>query len=269
MLPSEENIPIEIQVKNKSPHPESTLLFAVPGPGLAATLAARYTAKSLQAVPSGPVYTDEYPLAAVFHDGVAAHPVGLQVADSPKLLYLESDVPLPGKVADDLATKMWYEYNDVIDEAIFLTVLPRPETDSEDEEVNFPDSLRGIATTEHMAARLDAAGIKPMEGSGVFGRAPGVFLQKWKHAHENAALLAVPSSPRSPDPDAAEMLIKDGLEPLLDIEVDTSSLGEDTGALQERLVRLMNGMEIGTKQALHTGGDGVQDQLKSENKGYQ
>jgi uncharacterized protein len=204
-----------------------TLIEGLPGHGLVAAIAVDQITRQLDLTHHGSIRSDTFPAVASFHDGRLRDIVRVY-AGSPGVMTLQADVPLPERAYRAMASSVLTELATEFERAIFLAGAPA-QSESEIGDV------MGVATTDGIEADLEAAGIALAEGSGVIGGVTGALVSACHHAAVPAAVLVVKAHPYVPDPAAAQAVIDEALEPLVDFDIDTTELAEQADHIQEQL----------------------------------
>lgn len=159
------------------------------------------------------------PMAAYRANESAVRPPVQLYADAENdLLVLSSDIPISPSSAPAFADCIvdWLRGQKVA--PIFLAGLDGM-TDL-DENARSRD-LYGISTGDGDAL-LDAAGIDPPQQPGVVTGPTGALLERASEVGIDGVGLLVESGGEFPDIDAAEIVIDDGIEPLVGVEIDTT-----------------------------------------------
>jgi uncharacterized protein len=210
-----------------------TLVEGLPGAGLVGKIATDHLIETLEMEWVGACHCDGLPKVAVYRAGSATTmpPVRVYADEANDLLALQADVPVsPTQAADftDCVTA-WLESEDIF--PVYLSGLP--------EEKNGVPSVYGIATGNGRT-RLEAAGIEPPTEAGFVSGPTGALVHAANARKLNGAGLIVETEARFPDPEAARALLVNGIEPLVDIDIDTDALvdhAEEIRKARERLAR--------------------------------
>ena len=166
-------------------------------------------------------------------------PVRLYVDADHDLLALQSDVPIKPKAATAFANCVtgWFEEEAVL--PIYISGLPR--------QVESEPALYGVGAGGG-AERLTAAGIETPAETGLVSGPTGALLA---HAVENdttAVGVVVESDPQFPDPDAATAVIERGIEPIADLDVDTTELSDKAAEIEEARKRLLKKVQQASEE---------------------
>ena len=207
-----------------------TLIEGLPGHGLVASIAVDQITEQLGMQYFGTLYDETFPQVITFQDGMARDPVRVYATPEQGLLTLQSDLAIPYSAFSSLAAGL-FETVDGFGEAIFLAGAPA-EYESE------RGAVMGIATTDEMKARLQAADIELAADPGVIGGVTGALAQTCHHRSIPTAVLVVKSHPYLPDPGAAQALIESALEPLVDFDIDTTELEKQAEEIQARMQQI-------------------------------
>jgi uncharacterized protein len=213
-----------------------TMVEGLPGVGLVGKIAADHLVEEFGMAHYANVHCSGIPAVAVYHetDATLRPPVRLYADADRALLVLQSDVPITPQAAREFADCIgdWFDEDGVF--PIYLSGIAREKSDA-------PPALYGVGVGEGLS-RLDAVGIDVPSETGLVSGPTGALLNDAVE-HDRAAVgLVVESDPRFPDPEAARVLIKEGIEPLADVDVDVDDLvdrAEEIRAAKERLAKRM------------------------------
>lgn len=213
------------------------LIEGLPGIGLVGKIAADHMVETFDMTHYGNVLCESLPRVAVYgeQDPTLSPPVRLYADPEHDLLVLQSDVPIAPNAAADFAgcVSSWQRDRDVM--PIYLSGMPV------DKDETIP-SLYGVASGDG-AALLDEAGIERPTTDGLVSGPTGALLHESVAYHLTAVGLIVESDPQFPDPEAARALIKDGIEPLTGVTVDTDDLVEHAEEIREAKEQLAKRMQ--------------------------
>jgi len=118
---------------------------------------------------------------------------------------------------------------------IYLSGLPA-ERDEEE------PGLYGIATGNGGGERLEAADIAIPSEDGVITGPTGALINRAAQEDYGSLGLVVECSPQFPDPEAASVLLEDGIAPVTGLEIDVTELvdrAEEIRAKREQLAQQM------------------------------
>jgi len=212
-----------------------TLVEGLPGVGLVGKIAADHLVDALEMTHYASCHCDGLPEIAVFEESAREYrpPVRLYADESRDLLVLQSDVPVSPSAADQFAGCLtgWLADRDAT--PLYLSGLPT-------EKDGVPE-LSGIACGD-AGGILDEHGIPAPAEGGVVSGPTGALLYQADRSDLDAVGLVVESSKNFPDPEAARVLLVDGIEPIADIDVDTDRLvdqAEEISQAREDLARRM------------------------------
>lgn len=96
--------------------------------------------------------------------------------------------------------------------------------------------------TGRAKSRLEAQNLAPPVERGAISGPTGALLYDVSRQSVDSPGLIVEASPKFPDPTAAKTLLEAGIEPIADIEVETSSLlerAEEIRKVRKQLARQM------------------------------
>ncbi|AKH97049.1 proteasome assembly chaperone family protein [Halanaeroarchaeum sulfurireducens] len=213
------------------PANEPTLIEGLPGHGLVASIAVDQLTQQLDLEHHGNIYADEFPPVVTFEDGMVRDPVRVYGGKNPDVMTLKSDMPLPPNSFEPLSKCVLHDLSEEFDQAIFLAGAP---AESEDER----GEVTGVATTERMREKLQEANIELASEPGLVGGVTGALVRECFHGDVPSAVLIVKSHPFLPDPGAAQEVIENALEPLVDFDIDTSELEQQAEEIQKRMAQV-------------------------------
>lgn len=208
-----------------------TLIEGLPGHGLVASIAVDQITRQLDLRHHGNIVSDDFPPVVTFQDGLVHDLVRVYEGADPDVLTLQSDLALPPYSFESLARCVIGEFAEEFERAIFLTGVPA------ESESRIGD-IAGVGTTEAMRDELETAGVPRAGDPGLVGGVTGAIVKECYHADVPAIVLVVRAHPFLPDPGAAQRVIEEALEPLVDFDIDTTELQEQADQIQEQMQQL-------------------------------
>lgn len=219
------------------------LVEGLPGIGLVGKIAADHVAETLGMTHYANALCESLPRVAVYEDQDPAlsPPVRLYAAPEEDLLVLQSDVPIAPRAAAEFAgcISSWQREQNVT--PIYLSGRPI----EKDETV---PAMYGVAAGDG-ATLLEGAGIDHPNENGLVSGPTGALLHESIANDLTAVGLVVESDPQFPDPEAARVLIKEGIEPLTGVAVDTDDLVEHAEEIREAKEQLARRMQESDNEA--------------------
>jgi uncharacterized protein len=207
----------------------------LPGIGLVGKIAADHLVDTFDMVEYATIHCDGLPEVAVFAEGESTYrpPVRIYADEERDLLVLQSDVPVSPSAADEFAGCLagWLADHDAL--PLFLSGLPA-------EKEGVPD-LSGVAS-DGAADLLSEYDIDAPTESGVISGPTGALLYESERVGLPALGLVVEANQNFPDPEAARVLLLEGIEPVAGVSVETESLveqAEEVSAAREKLAKQM------------------------------
>lgn len=226
----------------------ATLIEGLPGLGLVASIAVDQITEQLALEHHGNITHPTFPPVVTFESGLVRDPVRVYAGEDPGVLTLQSDLALPPQTFDPLSAGVLEELDDEFERAIFLAGAPA-ESDSQRGDV------KGVATVTKMRDALERANVPLAAEPGLVGGVTGALVQACFHADIPAAVLIVQAHPYLPDPAAAQSVIENALEPLVDFDIDTTELEKQAEEIQTRMQQIAAQYQ----QMVETEGGGPQE----------
>ncbi|EJN61156.1 proteasome assembly chaperone family protein [Halogranum rubrum] len=216
---------------------EPMMVEGLPGVGLVGKIAADHLVDEFEMVHYANVHCNGIPRVAVYADDDAElrTPVRIYADEERDLLVLQSDVPIHPQAATEFATciRSWFEEDGVV--PIFLSGIGEEKSDD-------VPALYGVATGEG-TTHLEQAGIGRPTEVGIVTGPTGALMNHVLEHHLTSIGLVVESDPQFPDPEAARVIIKDGIEPLTGIECPVDDLVNHTEEIREAKQRFAQRMQ--------------------------
>lgn len=215
-----------------------TLVEGLPGLGLVGKIATDHIVEKCEMTYYASFDCEGLPRIAVYDEGDRRlqPPVRLYADEERDLVALKSDVPVSADTAPQFAdcAVSWMLNHDAT--PLFMSGLPHQK-----EAGQVPD-LYGVATGAG-GNLLDEHDIGTPPEAGAVGGPTGALLADAADADLDAVGLIVQSDPRFPDPEAARVLIEDGISRLTDIDVPTDDLVERAEEIREQKEQLAQRMQ--------------------------
>lgn len=225
---------------------QPTLIEGLPGFGLVSAIAVDQITTQLDLEQHGTITSDSFPPAITFEDGLVHDLVRVYAGADPAVMTLQSDLALPYEAFDPLSQCVINDLADEFDRAVFLAGSP---VETEDD----IGDVIGVGTTKEIRADLTAAGITVPDDPGIIGGITGALAKECYHASVPAAVLIVGSHPFLPDPKAASAVIETAVEPLVDFDIDTAELLEQSDEIQRQLQQIAEQYQQMSQEQLDTG----------------
>ncbi|ELZ17331.1 hypothetical protein C477_13910 [Haloterrigena salina JCM 13891] len=236
------------QIRQQGPEmdlEEPVLVEGFPGLGLVGKIATDHLIEELDMRYYASVDCGGLPRVGVYRGGdrTARPPVRIHASEEHDLLALRSDAPIKsdavGSVAECLTE--WIVGQDAL--PLYLSGLPA-EREGEDE----PD-IYGIGTG-NAAERLEERGIAMPPEDGVVTGPTGALINRAAQRGYDSVGLVVESSPQFPDPEAASVLLEDGVCPIADVEVEVQELLDRAAEIREKREQFAQQMQqIGQEES--------------------
>lgn len=218
-----------IELRAESIELESpTLVEGLPGVGLVGKIATDHLIDEFDMTYYASVHCEGLPQLGTYQEGdtTVRPPVRIYADEQRDLLALQSDVPISATAADSFTSCVTSWLDDENASPIYLSGLAV-------EEPSTPPELFGIATGDG-ASLLDEIDAGPPNEDGAVGGPTGALLCRAAELERDSVGLIVETNPQFPDPEGARVLIKEGVAPLAEIDVDVQELVEQADQIQEQ-----------------------------------
>ncbi|PSQ46407.1 3-isopropylmalate dehydratase [Halobacteriales archaeon SW_7_65_23] len=221
------------------------LVEGLPGVGLVGKIAADHLVRTYEMEHYASCHCEGLPKVAVYREGESAvkPPVRIYADEKRDLLVLQSDVPVSPERASSFSGCVtgWLAEQDVL--PIYISGLPA-------EKDGVPE-MYGISTggADQLLAEHGIA--EPSE-SGLVSGPTGALLSDANSAGIDSVGLIVQANKQFPDPEAARILILNGIEPIADVSVETEALvdkAEEIAQARGNLAKQMQQADEESSQA--------------------
>lgn len=221
------------------------LVEGLPGAGLVGKIAADHLVEQFDMEFAAGIYCSGLPKVAVYRgeDSTLRSPVRIYADEERDLLVLQSDIPVSPSSASDFAgciTNFLVEQDAT---PIYISGL--------DEEREGTPEVYGVGVGEGTELVADAGIVPPRQGGLVSGPT-GALLATAEERDLDAVGLVAQTDAQFPDPEAARAVLRGGVVPLIDIEVETDSLvehAEEIRKAREQLAERLQGAGDESSQA--------------------
>ncbi|EMA58367.1 proteasome assembly chaperone family protein [Halorubrum kocurii] len=222
---------------------EPTLVEGFPGVGLVGKIATDHLIEAHEMVHYANVNCDGLPRVAVYResDPSLTTPVRLYADSERDLVALRSDVPVNPGAATEVAGCLDNWFAETRAFPVFLSGLGREKDES-------PPDLYGVATGNGSEALSRAAVEEPPE-SGLVSGPTGAMLAESLERDRDAVGLVVESDPQFPDPEAARILIRDGIDQIAGIETPTEGLVDQATEIRNAKQAFAKRMQEATEES--------------------
>ncbi|GAB3027300.1 proteasome assembly chaperone family protein [Natronobiforma cellulositropha] len=218
-----------------------TLLEGFPGIGLVGKIATDHLIDELEMDYYASVHCEGLPRVGVYRTGdpTVRPPVRIYADEESELLALQSDTPIAAQAVANVSACLSSWMIDHGIRPVFLSGFPS-ERDGE------PD-LYGVATGAG-SGLLDAHDIADPPEDGVVAGPTGALINRAAELGLDSVGLVVDADPQFPDPEAARVLIEEGIAPLTGLEVDVTDLVERAGDIRTQREQLAKRMRDAGEQ---------------------
>lgn len=217
------------------------LVEGLPGVGIVGKIATDHLVDSFEMEYYASCHCDGLPRTAVYEKGdrTIRPPVRIYADEQRDLLALQSDVPVSPESAPEFASCVtaWLADNDVL--PIYLSGLPQ-EKDGRPKMYGV-----GIGAAQDRLADHD---IDVPSESGMVSGPTGALLAEASEQELDAIGLVVQANPQFPDPEAARVVLVDGIESILSVDVDTDKLVDQAEEIAEAREKLAQRMQEATQE---------------------
>lgn len=231
-----------VNVRDETIELDSPMLVeGLPGIGLVGKIATDHLIEQFDMTYFASLDCDGLPQVAIYHENAREiePPVRLYADEERNLLALRSDVPVSPSAADNFADCLtgWLVEHDVT--SLYLSGLPV------DKQPGQIPSLYGVATGD-AGSLLDDHDIAHPREAGVVSGPTGALIHRADQVGLDTLGLIVESDKRFPDPEAARILIQDGIAPIADLSVETSDLVDKAEQIRDQKEDLAQKMQAAT-----------------------
>jgi len=230
---------VEICTTDDSVDPSgATLVEGMPGVGLVGKIATDHIIDRLEMTQFAEVRGEGIPPVTVFdsEDRGVNPPIRLYIDPDEEIVALRSDVPVHVMDAPLFAERLteWVVENDVL--PIYLGGL------AAEREADEVPGVEGIGVGAGQEPLEDEAIPAPDEGGMISGPC-GALLSNAADESADAVGLMVDTDPRFPDPQGAHALIKNGINPVAEIDVETERLVDEAEEIMDQREELAQRMQ--------------------------
>ncbi len=222
----------EIVKKNDSIELESPYVIeGFPGTGLAGKIAVEHLIERLELEYYAFIDSTGLPPVTLFDaDEYRVKPAVRVYADSEgQFAVLSSDIPVSAEAGEFVdAVHRWMRDNEAT--PVYQVGLPLDRGNEK------PD-LFGVSTGDGDRL-LSENGIKKPPGIGAVTGPTGALMERSRKENYTSVGVIVETDPRFPDPEAAKVLVDEGVKPLTGVELNTDILSETADQIREKKERL-------------------------------
>ncbi len=221
---------IEIKlIKEQKGIKNYTILEAFPGIGLVGPMAGSYLIEKLGMEYIGYIISDQFPPITSIHDSTPMHPARIYKSEKYRLLLLISEFTIPPTLVYPLAEEiMAFSRKYSISKIISVGGMPSQK---------LSDNIYVASADKDLLKKALKAGIKPIKEGVVAGVSASLLIKAPEYGIDVIDVL-VDVDPRITDPKYAEIAIE-GLNKLLDIDIDLSELDKEAKEVEEKIRELL------------------------------
>ncbi len=216
---------------------ESPMLAeGLPGVGLVGKLATDHLVRELEMDHVASCRCEGLPRVAIYEEGkqTVKPPVRIYADEGRDLLALQSDVPVSPSAAGNFASCVtgWFDQQGIT--PIYLVGMG-----SEKEDV---PEMYGVGTADGPAL-LAEHDIPAPDEMGMVSGPTGALIAEAEDEGLDSVGLIVESNPQFPDPEAARVLIREGIGPITGVDVNTDKLVEQAEEIADARDQLAQRMQ--------------------------
>ncbi|MDY6764121.1 MAG: proteasome assembly chaperone family protein [Halobacteria archaeon] len=214
------------------------MIEGLPGIGLVGKIATDHIVEILDMTYYAYAGCEGLPDVAVFESGESdlKPPVRIFADEENDLLALQSEVPVSPSEANCFADCVTDWLNEVNGSPIYISGLPKSRDPS-----TKPD-LFGVSTHQG-GEKLKGVDLDPPTESGIVSGPTGALLNRAGKKKLDAVGLIVETDPQFADPQAARVLIEEGINPIAGVDIDTKELMEHAEDIREQKRQLAKQMQ--------------------------
>ncbi|THE64961.1 proteasome assembly chaperone family protein [Salinadaptatus halalkaliphilus] len=214
-----------------------TLVEGFPGVGLVGKIATDHLVNQLEMRYYASVHCEGLPRIGVYRGGdrTARPPVRIYVSEDHDLFALQSDAPISSSAIESVAdcVTSWIVDQDAT--PVYLSGLPAERDESRPE-------LYGIATGD-AGRTLEREDVPVPPEDGVVTGPTGALINRAAQLGDDSLGIVVECSPQFPDPEAASVLLEDGIAPIADVSVDIQDLVDRAEEIRQQREQLAQQMQ--------------------------
>jgi len=207
---------VTLEVDTDDP-PESTLIVALPGPGMAGISATQYLIEQLDLQETGHIQANGLPAITPYADGKPYHHTRLYSERDLECTFLTSELPVPVQVSEPFGRILldWIDERN-IEEVTLLISVPGLEP---------TDELCYVASDDYRESRLADTTISPLHGGFLTGTNASLIARAMDTSLR-VGVIASSVDPRLPLDANAALRLAEGIDRLYQLNVDTTDLRE-------------------------------------------
>jgi len=234
-----------ISVHEELSFDDPVLVEGLPGVGLVGKIAADHLVQTLDMDYYASCHCDGIARVAIYQDDDRSvrPPVRIYGDAERDLVVLQSDIPVSPQAAPEFATCLvgWFDEHDIM--PVCLSGLG-------EEKDGVPEMYAiGSGGGKELLADLDIAA--PSENGMISGPTGALLAEAGEQGLDSVGLV-VQANAQFPDPEAARILLTEGIEPIADVSVDTDRLveqAEQVAEAREQLAKRMQQADEESSQA--------------------
>ncbi|GAB7091283.1 proteasome assembly chaperone family protein [Halorubrum luteum] len=222
---------------------DPVLVEGFPGIGLVGKIAVDHLIDAYEMDHYANVHCEGLPRVTTYHESATTltTPVRLYADETRNLIALQSDVPVNPDAAVEFAGCLagWFDEERVL--PVYLSGLPQEKDEA-------PPGLYGVSTGD-ASSRLAELDIDEPSESGIVSGPTGAMLADALERDAPAIGLVVESDPQFPDPEAARVLIVDGIDAIAGTSTSVEGLVDQATEIREAKRQFAKRMQQATQES--------------------
>ncbi|WP_348612556.1 proteasome assembly chaperone family protein [Halobaculum rarum] len=195
--------------------PESSVIAAFPGPGMAGISANQYFIEQLGLHETGYIHAEGLPAVTPFSEGRPYHHTRLFSKQGANYTFVTCELPIPAQLSEPFGRTLldWIDES-TVDEIALLTTLPSLESFEE---------LFYVASDDYYQHRLADTEIGALQG-GFLSGVNASLISRAIDTTLRVGLIATFVNPRQPLDGGATLRLVEGLDQIYGFDIDTDQL---------------------------------------------
>ncbi|WP_418281036.1 proteasome assembly chaperone family protein [Halorubrum sp. DTA98] len=224
--------------------PESSVIAAFPGPGMAGISANQYLIEQLDLHETGHIHADGLPTVTPFYEGRPYHHTRLFSKPKANYTFLTCELPIPAQLSEPFGRTLldWIDES-TVDEVTLLTTIPSLELFEE---------LWYIASDDYYQHRLTDIEIAALQG-GFLSGVNSSIINRAIDTNLRAGVIATSVNPRQPLDGGAALRLVEGLARIYGFDIETDQLRQFADRTRQHYEQLAAHVESQQRAEERTG----------------